>query len=87
EPLAEFARRAQRLLPELREEDLQPAYSGIRAKRVAPGAKGPADFLVERDAEFPRVIHLVGIESPGLTSALSLAEQVGEMAEETLRAI
>jgi glycerol-3-phosphate dehydrogenase len=83
-PLAEFARRAQRLLPELRAADLMESYSGIRAKLVAPHEQGPADFLIERDAEFPRVVHLVGIESPGLTSALSIAEQVAEMAEETL---
>jgi glycerol-3-phosphate dehydrogenase len=84
-PLDEFARRAQRLLPELRETDLMESYSGIRAKLVAPNEKGPADFLIERDAEFPQVIHLVGIESPGLTSALSIAEQIGAMADETLK--
>jgi glycerol-3-phosphate dehydrogenase len=84
-PLEEFARRARRLLPELREEDLMESYSGIRAKLVAPGEKGPADFLIERDAEFPQVIHLVGIESPGLTSALSIAEQIGAMVDETLK--
>jgi glycerol-3-phosphate dehydrogenase len=84
-PLEEFARRARRLLPELRETDLMESYSGIRAKLVAPNEKGPADFLIERDAEFPQVIHLVGIESPGLTSALSIAEQIGAMVDETLK--
>ncbi len=84
EPVEEFARRAQRLLPEIRAADLIPAYSGIRAKLVPPGGKGSADFVIERDPNVPCAIHLVGIESPGLTAAPSLAEQVAEMVAETL---
>jgi glycerol-3-phosphate dehydrogenase len=85
EPVEEFARRAKQMLPEIEAADLRPSYSGIRAKLVPPGGKGPADFIVERDANFPQVIHLVGIESPGLTSAPSIAEQVSAMTNETLR--
>lgn len=84
EPVEEFARRARQLLPEINVADLVPAYSGIRAKLVPPGGKGPADFIIERDANFPNILHLVGIESPGLTSALSIAEQVSAMVAETL---
>ncbi len=84
EPVEEFARRAKLLLPAIEAADLRPTYSGIRAKLVPPGGKGPADFIIERDADFPRVIHLVGIESPGLTSAPSIAEQVSKMIVECL---
>ena len=84
EPVQEFARRAKQMLPAIEAADLRPTYSGIRAKLVPPGGKGPADFIIERDAEFPRVIHLVGIESPGLTSAPSIAESVSAMIAETL---
>ena len=84
EPVEEFARRAKHLLPEIAAADLILAYSGIRAKLVPPGGKGPADFVVERDPKVPCAIHLVGIESPGLTAAPSLAEQVAEMMAETL---
>ena len=84
EPVEEFARRAQTLLPGLTAADLVPAYSGIRAKLVPPGGKDPADFTIERDREFPQVIHLVGIESPGLTAAPSIAAQVAAMVSETL---
>jgi L-2-hydroxyglutarate oxidase LhgO len=84
EPLEGFARRAQRLLPEITAADLRPAYSGIRAKLVPPGGPGPADFIIERDADFPRVIELIGIESPGLTSALAIAEHVMPLIEETI---
>jgi glycerol-3-phosphate dehydrogenase len=85
ELVEEFARRAKLLLPSIEAADLRPTYSGIRAKLVPPGGKGPADFIIERDPDFPRVIHLVGIESPGLTSAPSIALQVGEMIKEALR--
>jgi glycerol-3-phosphate dehydrogenase len=84
EPVEEFFCRARLLLPEIELSDLVPAYSGIRAKLVPPGGKGPADFVVERDPEVPSVIHLVGIESPGLTAAPSLAAQVAEMVAEIL---
>jgi len=90
-PLSEFAADARRLLPEIQEADLLPAYSGIRAK-LAPSAgaaagrpKEPADFVVERDPRIPCVIHLIGIESPGLTAAWSLAKEVAGMVRETLR--
>jgi glycerol-3-phosphate dehydrogenase len=81
-PAVEFARGAQGILPEIQESDLQLAYSGIRPKLVPPGSKGAADFVIERDAAVPRMIQLVGIESPGLTAAPSIAEHVVRMVGE-----
>src|SRR5713226_6086370 len=78
-PAAEFARGAQGILPEIQESDLQLAYSGLRPKLVPPGSKGVADFVIERDAAVPRMIQLVGIESPGLTAAPSIAEHVAKL--------
>jgi glycerol-3-phosphate dehydrogenase len=83
-PISEFARSAKHLLPEIEESDLQLGYSGLRPKLVAPGEKGPADFVIERDRQVPQAIHLVGIESPGLTSAPSIAKQVTEKVKEVL---
>jgi len=83
-PVEEFAHRAKPLLPELEATDLTLAYSGLRAKLVPPGSPGPADFVITRDPSHPRVIHLIGIESPGLTAAPSIAEQVSAMVAETL---
>jgi glycerol-3-phosphate dehydrogenase len=83
-PIAEFARRAKSMLPEIEAADLQLAYSGIRAKLVPPGHSGIADFVIERDANVPRAIQLIGIESPGLTSSLAIAEHVASMAAEIL---
>ena len=83
-PVAEFVRRAKSMLPEIAAADLQLAYSGIRAKLVPPGHAGIADFVIERDANVPRAIQLIGIESPGLTSSLAIAEQVFSLAAEIL---
>jgi glycerol-3-phosphate dehydrogenase len=83
-PIEEFVRRAKSMLPEIEAADLQLAYSGIRAKLVPPGHAGIADFVIARDTNVPRAIQLIGIESPGLTSSLALAEEVVTLAEEIL---
>jgi glycerol-3-phosphate dehydrogenase len=83
-PIEEFVRRAKPLLPELEAADLQLAYSGIRAKLVPPGHGGFADFVIARDSGAPRAIQLIGIESPGLTSCLSIAEKVESLTAEIL---
>jgi L-2-hydroxyglutarate oxidase LhgO len=63
--------------PALPDDSLMPDYCGIRPKLTGPGEPA-ADFLVDGPAEhgLPGLVHLFGIESPGLTSALSLAEDV-----------
>lgn len=66
-----------RYWPDLNDNDLQPGYAGIRPKTVAAGAPA-ADFIVQGQAVhgIRGLINLFGIESPGLTSSLSLASQV-----------
>jgi len=83
-PIEEFVRRAKSMLPEIEAADLQLAYSGIRAKLVPPGHAGIADFVIARDANVPRAIQLIGIESPGLTSSLAIADHVASLAAEIL---
>lgn len=51
-------------------------FAGIRPKRVDPETGAVQDFLLECRDEVPGVVNLVGIESPGLTSALPLARRV-----------
>jgi len=83
--VAEFAKGAKTLLPEVEESDLQLGYSGLRPKIVPPGAADAhGDFVIMRDPKVPNAIHLVGIESPGLTSAPSIAERVAQLAAEVL---
>jgi L-2-hydroxyglutarate oxidase LhgO len=63
--------------PSLPDNSLVPDYSGIRPKLTGKGEPA-ADFLIDGPAEhgLPRLVHLFGIESPGLTSALSIADEV-----------
>jgi glycerol-3-phosphate dehydrogenase len=91
EPVEYFADLAKLLLPGIESSDLTLAYSGIRAKLAPPPAPPPAthgsvmtDFIIERDSEFPRVVQLMGIESPGLTSAPAIAEHVSELVTQIL---
>ncbi len=66
-----------RYWPGLRDHALEPAYAGVRPKIVPAGAPD-ADFRID-GAEIHGVANLVnlfGIESPGLTSSLAIAEEV-----------
>lgn len=73
-----FAEAVRCYWPEVREDDLDPGYAGIRPKIA--GASYP-DFRIAGPKTHglgPHVF-LYGIESPGLTAALSIAEHVAEM--------
>jgi glycerol-3-phosphate dehydrogenase len=83
-PISAFAESAKTLLPEIEERDLQLGYSGLRPKLVPPDHKGIVDFVITRDPNVPQAIHLVGIESPGLTAAPSIAEHVSKLVAEVL---
>jgi glycerol-3-phosphate dehydrogenase len=83
-PVSYFLQGARHLLPELDETDLHLAYSGLRPKLVPPTEHGIADFVITRDPQASNVIHLAGIESPGLTAAPSIARHVRELVSEVL---
>lgn len=82
--IPEFAADVKTMVPEIQEHDLQLAYTGLRPKLVPPTGKGIADFVIEPDREFPQVIQLVGIESPGLTAAAAIAKHVSTMVDQIL---
>ncbi len=68
---------AHRFLPWLEPDDLEPGMSGLRPKLVPTGF---ADFIVQReDGDLAGLVNLVGIESPGLTSAAALAREVARL--------
>ena len=75
EPLFEKAIR--RYWPNLPKGALQPDYSGVRSK-IARASPHDTDFVLqtEREHKIPGLINLYGIESPGLTASLALAEEV-----------
>jgi L-2-hydroxyglutarate oxidase LhgO len=79
---ASFYASIRRYWPGLPDDALVPDYSGIRPKLTGPG-EPPADFMIEGPAEhgLERHVALFGIESPGLTASLSLADEVAEKIE------
>jgi len=71
-----FAAAVRRYLPALRSEWLSPDYAGVRPRLTAPGETA-RDFVLEASPE--GAVHLMGIESPGLTAALALADEVAAL--------
>jgi len=71
-----FTEAIRRYYPHLDPDRLTPDYTGIRPKLVPEGAP-PADFEIRRQqAGGGTLLHMLGMESPGLTSALALGEHV-----------
>jgi len=72
-----FYNRIRDYWPGLPDGALVPDYAGIRPKLTGPG-EAAADFMIDAPQHHgqPRLVQMFGIESPGLTSSLSLAEEV-----------
>jgi L-2-hydroxyglutarate oxidase LhgO len=69
-------------LPAIKKEDLRPGYSGIRPKLKNKG-EGKSDFMIQSSAEngVKNLVNLFGMESPGLTSSLVIADYVSDLVE------
>jgi glycerol-3-phosphate dehydrogenase len=64
------------IIPSLPMKGVISAYSGIRCKLAPPTHGGWADFRIEESRHTPGFINLLGIESPGLTAAPAIAQEV-----------
>lgn len=75
-----FVAAIRRYYPGLDETRLHPGYTGIRPKLVPAGAPAQ-DFVIEGPVEnrVPGLVNLLGIESPGLTASLAIAERVADL--------
>lgn len=69
-----------RYYPGLKDGALQPGYAGIRPKIQAPGEPAK-DFMIQgpQDHNIPGLVNLFGIESPGLTASLAIADHVAAL--------
>ncbi|HJV84884.1 MAG TPA: NAD(P)/FAD-dependent oxidoreductase [Noviherbaspirillum sp.] len=72
-----FYREIRAYWPALPDASLQPAYAGVRPKISAPGAPA-ADFLFTSHGN-PHYLGLYGIESPGLTASLAIADHAASL--------
>jgi L-2-hydroxyglutarate oxidase LhgO len=77
-PVEQFWESTKRLLPAIELRDLRLGGSGIRPKLQAP-TETFADFVIRADASNPRLIQLVGMESPALTACLAIARRVASL--------
>jgi glycerol-3-phosphate dehydrogenase len=76
--MADLRREGLRLLPDLAASDFIRSFAGNRPKQTPPEKGGNADFVIE-ETSVPGFIHLLGIESPGLTSSPAIALKVKDM--------
>jgi L-2-hydroxyglutarate oxidase LhgO len=70
-PLGFLVERAQRFMPALTLPDVQLDYTGIMVH-----LEGATDWIVRRDENHPSCVHLLGIDSPGLTCAVEIGKLV-----------
>lgn len=79
-----FYAEVRRYWPGLPDGALQPSYSGVRPKIHGPGEPAP-DFRIDGPQlhGVQGLVNLFGIESPGLTSALAIAEHVATLLGDT----
>jgi L-2-hydroxyglutarate oxidase LhgO len=83
----EFSEDVARFMPSIKNYDLVPDFAGVRPKLQGPG-DGFRDFVIRNEADkgFPGFINLVGIESPGLTSAQAIGNLVFDLYQNEVKA-
>jgi (S)-2-hydroxyglutarate dehydrogenase len=75
-----FVRAAARYVPELRSDDVEPAFAGVRAQALARDGRLVDDFVFSATE---RALHVRNAPSPAATSSLAIARHVAEEAERT----
>jgi L-2-hydroxyglutarate oxidase LhgO len=70
----EFCRSLQRLVPEIREDDLEHGGAGVRAQAMTADGRLVEDFLFD---EGPGIVHVVNAPSPAATASLAIGDAIG----------
>jgi len=74
-----FLEAARKFLPDVRDDDLEWAYCGVRPKRVTNSEK--SDFTIRVVRPSPPLVNLIGIDSPGLSASMGIARYVSELVQ------
>jgi L-2-hydroxyglutarate oxidase LhgO len=72
---AEFTRSLQKLVPEIRAEDLETGGAGVRAQAMLPEGRLVEDFHFE---DAPGILHVVNAPSPAATASLAIGQRISE---------
>lgn len=72
---AQFVKSLQKLIPDIREEDLVPSPSGVRAQALNPDGSLVDDFLIRY---YGRSIHVCNAPSPAATASLEIGTKIAE---------
>jgi L-2-hydroxyglutarate oxidase len=72
---AEFTRSLQRLVPEIRTDDLETGGAGVRAQAMLPDGKLVEDFHFE---EARGMLHVINAPSPAATASLAIGARISE---------
>jgi (S)-2-hydroxyglutarate dehydrogenase len=80
---AAFVKALQRLLPELREEDVHRSGAGVRAQALEPKGQLSDDFKI---LQTPRMVHVLNAPSPAATASISIGQSIAEMAQKNFTA-
>jgi len=72
---AEFTRSLQKLVPEIRREDLETGGSAVRAQAMTPNGSLIEDFHFE---EGPGILHVINAPSPAATASLAIGQRISE---------
>ena len=77
----QFVKSLQRLIPEVRESDLVPGGSGVRAQAVDSEGRMVDDFCILTEG---RMVHVLNAPSPAATASLSIAEHIADKVMATI---
>jgi (S)-2-hydroxyglutarate dehydrogenase len=76
-----FCQSLQRLVPEVQMDDLEPGGAGVRAQALSPAGELLQDFYFVRQ---PGALHVLNAPSPAATASLAIADEVIDMAQDSL---